>query len=59
MGAKLKQQRKKKQLTNYKLKLQSLQNKTIKIKTRRENNIKQLKRLKKSLTKEKIKVLRV
>ncbi len=49
---------KKKQLTNDKLKLQALQNKAKKTKLKRRNNIKQLRRLKESLTKEKTKVLR-
>jgi hypothetical protein len=41
------------------LKLQTLQNKANKRKIRRKNNMKQLRRLKKSLTKEETKVLKV
>jgi hypothetical protein len=41
------------------LKLQTLRNKAKKTKIRRKNNIKQLRKLKKSLTKEEPKVLKV
>jgi len=46
-------------LTNCKLKLQTLQNKTKKTKIKRKNNIRELRRLKYFLTKEETKMLRV
>jgi predicted phage-related endonuclease len=57
VGLSQKQPKKKKNLTSCKLKLQTTQNKAKKIKTRIKNNIKQLRRLKKSLTKKKQKCL--